>query len=109
METYIVTFSIDKAKNLKEKFEAIVDGLTRLGQEKGSSALALTKTTWGIRSKRSKDYIRDYIYQILSQHGDDGKVFVIEIARQGWSAHFPDDRIDMSKWMKQHVTRDEDD
>ena len=55
METYIVTFSIDKAKNLKEKFEAVVDGLTRLGQEKGSSALALTKTTWGLRSKRNKD------------------------------------------------------
>ncbi len=109
METYIVTFSIDKAKNLKEKFDAVTEGLTRLGTERGGSSLALTKTTWGIRSKRSKDYIRDYVYQILSAHGDDGKVFVIEIARQGWSAHFPDDRMDMSKWMKQHVTRDEDD
>ena len=109
METYIVTFSIDKAKNLKEKFDAIIEGIKTLGQERSGSALQLTKTTWCLRSKRSKDYIRDYVYQILSSHGDDGKIFVIEIARQGWSGHFPDDRADMSKWMKQHVTRDEDD
>lgn len=109
METYIVTFSFNSAEKLKEKYEAVVGKIAELGNySKKCSYIQLTKTSFGLRTSKDADFIRNSLWTILKRFDDEGYIFVIEITMQGWSGHYPDSRSDISKWLKQHVTREEE-
>lgn len=108
METYIVTFSIGNPENLKEKYDAVVGKIHELGSlSKNCSSIQFTKTSFGLRTKKDTDDIRDELLKTLTRMGDTGAyIIVIEITREGWSGHYPDTRSDISRWLKQHVTRE---
>lgn len=104
VETYIITFSIDFCSNFKRCYDRIERVIESFGEDKDSTFLKVTKTTFLLTSRRKKDYIRDSISSIFSQEQTNGRVLVIEVRLSGWCGYFHDDDTKMVNWIKQNIS-----
>ena len=95
METYIVSFSLEVSKDLKQRYEAIVEKLKGLVSKKESDVVQFTKTCFLVRYfNRKRDFIRDLVTKELKKGNSDGRVLVIEVARSAWTCHWEDKNND---------------
>lgn len=111
METYIITFSINLDKNLKEvydSFKEYIEDLSTCGTwSENGSVLMITKTTFLASCNRSRDRIREDLTKILKNHNTDGNILIMEVKLSGWTCHLDDNRADANStlgWLRKYVS-----
>lgn len=109
METYLVTFALQAGKNLKERYDGVLECLSNLAREKkGGNLVKFSKTCFLLRYPAGRrDYIRDAVTKCLRKDSLDGRVLVIEVLYSAWTCHWEDsvgDAAELGKRLKQIIS-----